>query len=154
MAFLASGEFCCAGDFALYLKCCPEILGGRALEGASVMALGSPCPLTLLYAITVLCSQDQLGSFWLSDSGLLPLLHNLNDASTTAQPQIELLQAALRDRLVVVQAWKMATLQSWAEGSHPKSWTWGFSTAALHQFLFPGFLFVCLSPNTACGDYV
>lgn len=63
MAFLASGEFCRARDFALYLKCCLEILGGRALEGTSVMALGSPCPLTLLYALTVLCSQDQLGLF-------------------------------------------------------------------------------------------
>lgn len=63
MAFLASGELYFARDFALYLKCCPEVLGGRALEGTFVMALVSPCPLTLLFTLTVLCSQDQLVSF-------------------------------------------------------------------------------------------
>lgn len=154
MAFLASGELCFTRDFTLYLKCCPEVLGGRALEGTFVVALVSPCPLSLLSARTVLCSQDQPGLFWLPDSALLPLLHNQNDASTAAQAQIQLLQATLWDRVTVVQAGKMATLQSWAAGSLSKTWTWGFSTAALHQFLFPGFLFACLSPNTASSDYV
>lgn len=154
MVLLASGELCFARDFALYLRCFLEVLCGRALEGTFVKALVCPCPLTLLSALTVLCSQDRLGSFWLPDPTLLLLLHNLNDASTTAQPQIQLLQAMLWDRLAVVQAWKMAALQSWAAGSHSKSWTRGFSIAALHQFLFPGFLFACLSPNTASSDYV
>lgn len=51
------------------------------------------------------------------------MLHNLNDASTAAQLQIQLLRATLRDILAVVQVWKTAALQSWAAESHPKSWT-------------------------------
>lgn len=44
MVLLASGELCFARDFALYLKCCLEVLFGRALEGTFVKAL--VCPLT------------------------------------------------------------------------------------------------------------
>lgn len=135
----------------------PEVLSGgsgRKSAGVFIRALGSPRAPALLRDVTVLCSWD-LGAAW---QGLTPwcslpsFLHNLSDASATAQLQIQLLWATQWDRLAVVQVWKTAALQNWAAQEHPKNWTWGFSTAALHLFLLPGFFFA--SPNTTRSDYV
>lgn len=141
----ALSELCFASDFALHLNCCLEVLDRRARL---------PCAPALLPAVTALCSADPgvLWQAWLPGSAALCFV-----TWTMPQPQLSSKYSCsgppCETHLLLCKSGKQ-TFCGWEVESHPKSWTWGFSTVALHLFLLPGFLFACLSPNAACGDYV
>lgn len=112
-------ELCFVSDFALRVKHCPEVLHGRALE--LLLSLTSLVPQLCAY---MYCSAPA------TQVGLCPPFQLCLLASHPKQWPV----AGALD----LDLWSCA-LQSWMAESHPESWTWGFSIAALHLFPLPHF---------------
>lgn len=132
-------SFVLPGILRCTVKCCREVLGGRALELLLLLSAPlMPCLCVCYCSSVLLGARPSVSGHWCPNSALPPLLHSLADGAVTDQLQGQLAWATPWDRLAVVLC-RTAPLQGWPQGPIQKIWAWRFSIAALDLFLLPRF---------------